>query len=118
MNGMFPVNHSNSVVEVGNATVFFSFVFEGLRAILAHLLNMCLCEYFYFESEINKTLTFWNVTRASDVFSYPKISWETCQSIWCKIVCNFLDEKENLFLNEWMNALLWNFNAVSKKYQT
>lgn len=57
-----PGNHSNSEVAAGNATVFF--VFEGWRAILAYLLNMCLCEYFYFKSEINKISTFWNVIRA------------------------------------------------------
>lgn len=34
--------------------ILFFFVFEGWRAVLSYLLKMCLCEYFYFESEINK----------------------------------------------------------------
>lgn len=82
MNGMFPGNHSE--VAVGNATVFifysflflfFFFVSEGWRAVLAYLLIMCLCEYFYFESEINKISPFSNVTRCWMFFlMYPKIS--------------------------------------------
>lgn len=56
-----PSNHSNSEVAAGNATLFiFCFLFLGWRDILAYLLNMCLCEYFYFESQMNKISTFWN----------------------------------------------------------
>lgn len=40
---------------------FFS-VSEGRRTILAYLLIMCLCEYFYFKSEINKISLLSNVT--------------------------------------------------------
>lgn len=47
---MFLGNHSNIEVASGNATVFV-FVFKGWRATLAYLLYMCLCEYFYFDSE-------------------------------------------------------------------
>lgn len=62
MDGMFPCNHTE--LAVGNATIFilysffFFFVSEWWRAILAYLLILCLCEYFYFESEINKISPF------------------------------------------------------------
>lgn len=38
--------------------LFFFFVSEWWRATLAYLLILCLCEYFYFESEINKISPF------------------------------------------------------------
>lgn len=61
MNGMFPGNHSNSEVAVGNANfsflfcIFFSLFLKGEELFLPiYSLCVCVCEYFYFESEINK----------------------------------------------------------------
>lgn len=51
----------------------FFFVPEGWRAILAYLLILCLCEYFYFESEINKISPFSNVNGCSMLFVFQKV---------------------------------------------
>lgn len=82
MNGMFPGNHSLKWRWAMQLFLFFIlfcfflffFVSEGWRAVLAYLLIMC--EYFYFESEINKISPFSNVTRCwmFFFFMYPKIS--------------------------------------------
>lgn len=60
MNGTFPGNHGNSGVAAGSAAVlfcccfFFHYFLKGWRAILAYLVNMCLCEYFYLNLKLIK----------------------------------------------------------------